>query len=164
MRSAILFGLLGAALQVSGHPVSHNSHASSLRRRAVNLNAFRLKATAEYINSNATLSDASIGLVKRDTYVETATELVKSLVPGAEFRVVGDHYVGTNGVAHVNFKQTVHGLDIDNADINVNVSPVPAKPRRRVPSADRRSRLLPTAPSSPTATTSSRARSPLRAP
>lgn len=84
MRSALLFGLLGAALQVSGHPVSHNSHASSLRRRAVNLNAFRLKATAEYINSNATLSDASVTVLKRDSYVETATNLVKRIVPGAE--------------------------------------------------------------------------------
>lgn len=125
MRSAILFGLLGAALQVNGHPVSHNSHASSLRRRAVNLNAFRLKATAEYINSNAATSDASVASVKllrRDTYVETATELVKRVAPGAEFRVVDDHYVGSNGVAHVHFKQTAHGLDIDNADINVNVA------------------------------------------
>ena len=132
MRSALLFGLLGAALQVSGHPVSHNSHASSLRRRAVNLNAFRPKATAEYINSNATLSDASVKLLKRDTYVETATELVKRIVPGAEFRVADDHYVGTNGVAHVNFKQTAHGLDIDNADINVNVSLLPTNAHRRV--------------------------------
>lgn len=32
-----------------------------------------------------------------------------------------DHYVGTNGIAHFNFKQTVNGVDIDNADFNVNI-------------------------------------------
>ncbi|KAM0661296.1 hypothetical protein ACHAPH_002804 [Verticillium nonalfalfae] len=60
-------------------------------------------------------------LSKRATYVETATELVKATVPGVTFRVVSDHYVGANGIAHVNFKQTAHGIDIDNADFNVNV-------------------------------------------
>lgn len=54
-------------------------------------------------------------------YVDTATQLVQKTVPGATFRVVGDHYVGDNGVAHINFKQTANGLDIDNADFNVNV-------------------------------------------
>jgi extracellular elastinolytic metalloproteinase len=34
---------------------------------------------------------------------------------------VGDHYVGTNGIAHFYFKQTVNDLDIDNADFNVNI-------------------------------------------
>ena len=38
---------------------------------------------------------------KRADYVDTATELVKSKVPGATFRVVDDHYVGANGIAHV---------------------------------------------------------------
>lgn len=61
-------------------------------------------------------------LLKRDSYVDSATAVVQSTVPGVEFRVVDDHYVGTNGVAHVNFKQTVHGLDVDNSDFNVNVS------------------------------------------
>jgi hypothetical protein len=59
---------------------------------------------------------------RRGDYVDTATELVKSVVKGATFRVVGDHYVGSNGIAHVNFKQTANGLDIDNADFNINVS------------------------------------------
>lgn len=60
-------------------------------------------------------------LSKRVTYIETAKALVQKVAPGSEFRVVDDHYVGSNGIAHVNLKQTVHGLDIDNADFNVNV-------------------------------------------
>ena len=34
---------------------------------------------------------------------------------------MGDHYVGTNGIAHYYFKQTANDLDIDNADFNVNI-------------------------------------------
>lgn len=121
MRSSILLGLLGTTLHINAHPVAgHNSYKSNLRRRSVDLNAFRLKSTAEYISSKAT--EESLRIARRDTYVDTATELVKTIAPGAEFRLVNDHYVGDNGIAHVNFKQTAHGLDIDNADVNVNVS------------------------------------------
>ena len=60
--------------------------------------------------------------------MDAATAVVKKVLPNAEFRLVDDHYVGSNGIAHVNFKQTVHGLDIDNADFNVNVRfPVPGR-------------------------------------
>ena len=59
---------------------------------------------------------------KDDDYVSTATKLVKSTFPKSTFRVVDDHYIGTNGIGHVHFKQTAHGLDIDNSDFNVNVS------------------------------------------
>jgi len=47
--------------------------------------------------------------------------LVKATVPGAQFRLVGDNYVGSNGIAHFYFKQTANDLDIDNADFNVNI-------------------------------------------
>lgn len=52
---------------------------------------------------------------------QTATQLVQAIIPSANFRVINDHYIGQNGVAHVNFRQTLHGIDIDNADFNVNV-------------------------------------------
>jgi len=110
------------ASQVLGHP-----HASVVRKdlkgRSVDLNAYRLTTTSEYSNVGKTKeADFSRMLLKRDTYVDSASAVLESTVPGAEFRLVDDHYVGTNGVAHVNFKQTVHGLDVDNADFNVNVS------------------------------------------
>lgn len=53
--------------------------------------------------------------------VSIATDLVKKTIPGAQFRLVNDHYVGSNGIAHFYFKQTANGLDIDNADFNVNI-------------------------------------------
>lgn len=108
--------------QVLGHP-AHLPSSRGLQKRILNLESFRLATTAEYSNStNTANSNIAFALLKRDTYVDTATELVKATFPDAEFRLVSDHYVGTNGIGHVNFRQTVHGLDIDNADFNVNVS------------------------------------------
>lgn len=116
MYASLVAGLLSFAL-VGAHPTADNS----LVARGIDLNAFRLKGTSEYVNASVADSP-SVRLRRREDYLETATELVKSIVNGATFRVVGDHYVGSNGIAHVNFKQTAHDLDIDNADFNVNVS------------------------------------------
>lgn len=120
MRPLVTLGLFAAAATVSAHPASLKA-SPGIRRRTVNLESFRLKATAQYVNSTLTDNEPSLKAIKRADSISTATELVKAKVPNAEFRLVDDHYVGTNGIAHVNFKQTVHGLDIDNADFNVNV-------------------------------------------
>lgn len=42
-------------------------------------------------------------------------------MPNATFRLVDDHYVGANGIAHFYFRQTANDVDIDNADFNVNI-------------------------------------------
>ncbi|RYP21257.1 hypothetical protein DL767_009309 [Monosporascus sp. MG133] len=107
MRSTFLLGLLGASLTV---------HAS------VSKHAFRLKEAPGYTRASEVAANSAFKLLKRGDYVETASELVKSIAPSATFRVVGDHYVGTNGVGHVNFKQTAHDLDIENADFNVHIA------------------------------------------
>ncbi|KAI1183416.1 extracellular elastinolytic metallo proteinase [Nemania serpens] len=120
MRSLVLLGLLGASLPASAHPA--RGEKPGVRRRTVDLNAFRITQSPEYSNQAAT-SNARLLAVKGNNYLETATALVKRVAPHATFRIADDHYVGTNGVAHVNFKQTVHGLDIDNADFNVNIAP-----------------------------------------
>jgi extracellular elastinolytic metalloproteinase len=120
IKSLALASLLAPGVKVLAHPAPHQS--SVIARRGVDVEAFRLPLLSEYVNATETVSDPAMTLSKRDTYVETATELVKTTAPGVTFRLVGDHYVGNNGIAHVNFKQTVHGIDIDNADFNVNVS------------------------------------------
>ncbi|KAI5923451.1 Fungalysin metallopeptidase-domain-containing protein [Camillea tinctor] len=122
MKSLLLLGLLGASLPVEGHPTHTHTYKSSLRRRTVDLNAYRLSHDVEYTNRAATKADSTVSLLKRADYVETATEVVKKVFPDATFRVVDDHYVGNNGIAHVHFKQTAHGIDIDNADFNVNIA------------------------------------------
>jgi extracellular elastinolytic metalloproteinase len=113
MRASLLAYL--ATLAVA-HP-SAPSH--SIVGRGIDLNVFRLKASSKYVNASIA-ETPSPRRNKRGDYVGAATDLVKSIT-GASYRVVEDHYVGSNGVAHVNFKQTANGIDIDNADINVNV-------------------------------------------
>lgn len=122
MRGLLLAaGLFSSAAVVRAHP-THGAAQPGLQRRTVDLNAFRLKSLTTYTNATETEThpDAA-SIVKRADYVAAATELVQTTAPKATFRLVGDHYVGTNGIAHVNFKQTANGLDIDNADFNVNV-------------------------------------------
>lgn len=112
--------------QALAHPKAPSTARGALHRRKIDLNAFRLKTIPEY--SNATVTETSgfaASFHKRADYLDAATDLVQNVVPGAEFRLVDDHYVGTNQIAHAHFKQTVHGLDIDNADFNVNVSKSP---------------------------------------
>lgn len=116
MKSLALLGLLAPAY---AHPAS--GHKSGVARRSIDVEAFRLPQVGSYTNATEAETSPPIVLLKRESYVETATELVKKVAPNAEFRVVGDHYVGSNGIGHVNFKQTAHGLDIDNADFNANV-------------------------------------------
>lgn len=138
MRSFLLASLASLATQ---HVYGHPTHAAkTLSKRAVDLNAFRQVLETEYANATTVQSDPTIAsLNKRADPVDTATELVKATVsqyrihnaririlttgqiPGATFRLVDDHYVGDNGIAHFNFKQTVNDLDIDNADFNVNI-------------------------------------------
>lgn len=106
MHPSLLLGLLGASLPVYG---------------AVSKHEFRLKEASEYTTASKVAANGAFKLLKRGDYVETATELVKSIAPNATFRVAGDHYVGKNGVGHVNFKQTAFDKDIENADFHVHV-------------------------------------------
>lgn len=106
MRFDLALSLVGAAATVN----------------AFDREKFRLKSSTHYTKSSEAAA-ISLKLAKRGgDYVDVATELVKTVAPDAEFRVIDDHYVGTNGIGHVNFRQTAHGVDIDNAIFNVNVS------------------------------------------
>ncbi|KAH7174809.1 Fungalysin metallopeptidase-domain-containing protein [Fusarium flagelliforme] len=117
--SLILIGLTGLA---GAHPQKRSPNASPISKRAIDLEAFKLAPMAEYVSQEKLPEDASAKVVtKRADYTETAQDLVKATFPKAEFRMVKDHYVGSNGIAHVNFKQTVNGVDVDNADFNVNI-------------------------------------------
>jgi extracellular elastinolytic metalloproteinase len=124
MRSVLLASLASlSAISVYGHPTTSWQGKSTLARRAVDLDAYRLKNAATYKNVAEVDADPSINtLAKRASAQDVASDLVEQTVPGATFRLVGDSYVGNNGIAHFYFKQTANGLDIDTADFNVNVS------------------------------------------
>jgi extracellular elastinolytic metalloproteinase len=121
--STALLSLAGIIPQVYAHPAHAGAGTNrGVVRRTVDLDAFRLPLTGDYIDAATVQADPPMNSFQPVSYVEAATQLVKQIAPDAEFRLVRDHYVGDNGVGHVNFKQTAHGLDIDNADFNVNVS------------------------------------------
>jgi extracellular elastinolytic metalloproteinase len=124
MKSLALIGLAGLAAKVQAHPTFHeDTHGTSLSKRAIDLSQYAMPPVSNYSPSSATKDNKAAKTVgKRSSYVETATEFITKEVPGLEFRVVDDHYIGSGGVAHIHFKQTHHGIDIDNADFNVNVS------------------------------------------
>ncbi|KAI0133864.1 fungalysin metallopeptidase [Xylariales sp. AK1849] len=122
MRYSLLAGLIvGAVLSVNAHPAHMNAYKSNLSKRSIDLNVYRTNANSKYSGADATSSNVALKVLKRSDYVETATELVKSIFPDAEFKV-NDAYTGQNGVSHVYFKQQAHGLDIDNSDFNVNIA------------------------------------------
>lgn len=111
-------------LEALAHPLTTGGRRWNLRKRAVDVNRFRLQTKTVYVNSS--VADTGSGLSRRQgaDYVQIATDAVKTVAPNASFRLVDDYYVGKKGVAHVNFRQTANDLDIDNADFNVNVSVV----------------------------------------
>lgn len=152
MRSALLYSLLGASLLANAHPSA--KPGNNVQRRIVDLKSLRVNTNSQYFNHKASKADQSLKLLKRESYVETATELVKRVTPNAEFRLAKDHYIGANCVAHVYFRQTVNGLDVGNANFNVNVS-IPMRnefgPYRLI-----QYRLAPTAASCPMDTRSIR--------
>lgn len=121
MRSALIATLASvAAVGVYAHPHARNS--ASLSRRAIDLDKFRMVVKTEYKNATEVDADPTIPTLRaRATPEEVATELVSAQAPDAEFRLSTDHYTGKNGVSHFYYKQTANGLDIDNADFNVNV-------------------------------------------
>lgn len=119
MKYSMVLGL-GGLVAVNAHPQRRSPNPEpALSKRGVDLSQYTIPGLGSYTKSSDVESSFSIS--SSADYVEAATQLVKEIAPDADFRVVEDHYVGKNGIAHVNFKQTVHGLDIDNADINVNV-------------------------------------------
>nr|Q6WIH6.1 RecName: Full=Extracellular metalloproteinase 5; AltName: Full=Fungalysin MEP5; Flags: Precursor [Trichophyton benhamiae]AAQ21096.1 metalloprotease MEP5 [Trichophyton mentagrophytes] len=120
-----MHGLLLAAaglLSLPLHVIAHPQPSTNLAGRGVDLDAYRMADRSSYMNSDdMKLKQPGIASLSGGNYVDTATEVVKRMMPGMTFRMVDDHYVGESGISHVYFRQTMHGMDIDNSDFNVNI-------------------------------------------
>lgn len=123
MHSLAILGLLAGA---SAHPAASPSDkglSASATHNTIDVSKFHMPQVGHYSSSTETAKQhRALAFVKRGTYVETATELVKKIAPDSQFRLVDDHYIGDNGIGHVHFRQTIHGLDVDNADFKVNIA------------------------------------------
>lgn len=102
---------------VDGHPTRR-----TVKARAIDLSSLRMKSSGSYVSVSST-QKRSLEHGKRATTLETATSFLNKTFPNITFTLSKDGYTGTNGIEHFYFKQTVNNvIDIDNADINVNVS------------------------------------------
>ena len=81
-------------------------------------------ASAKYV-SNVVIEEQGLRPRALGAANDIASALVKQAFPAAEFRLLSS-YASSNGIEHVVFKQTVHGIDIDTADFNVNVCDYPS--------------------------------------
>ena len=94
-----------------------------MARHSVDLSPYRLPSRAEYVNAAEIAKQAPLlSFSMFESYLQMSKQVVQMISPNATFRLINDHYVGDNGVSHVNFRQTIDGIDVDNADFNVNVS------------------------------------------
>ncbi|KAF4986884.1 hypothetical protein FDECE_15706 [Fusarium decemcellulare] len=119
----LVLGLTGLVAHTDAHPAKRQPNTSPLSKRGVDLEAFRLPELSKYVPQEEVVEEGSVKQVsKRASSIETAKELVKSVHPKAEFRLVDDHYTGSNGITHIRFKQTINDIDVDNADFNVNIA------------------------------------------
>ena len=121
MRSFLLASLVSlSAVRVHSHP-AHSSRG--LTQRAIDLDAFRPKALSSYKNATQVVADPNIHSIGRRADPEqVAHDLVAQSVPGATFRLRNDNYVGTNGISHFYYVQTLNGIDLEGSSFNVNVS------------------------------------------
>lgn len=120
MRGILLGSLALAIPYVAAHPYKAQG-SSSLTKRAVDLDSFRMKINSAYTET-AAVDEETKSLSRRDPSPENvATNLVKKTSPGAKFRLV-ESYTGDNGISHFYFRQTFNDLDVAFGDFNVNVS------------------------------------------
>ncbi|OAR04526.1 hypothetical protein LLEC1_02496 [Akanthomyces lecanii] len=93
-----------------------------LCNRGIDVHKYAMPDLAHYSpNYSKDKSKRQSDLPRSATPVDAALVFVEKTVPSVEFRLAQDHYTSTSGVTHVNFKQTFHGIDIDNADFKVNI-------------------------------------------
>lgn len=122
MKYQLALGLSGlVAVNAHALPRREPNSNNELSKRGIDISKFLMPDVGSYTKTSG-LKDGEMSISSSSDYLQAAKDLVKEKFPDLEFRTVDDHYVGKNGIAHVNFKQTVHGIDIDNADFNVNVS------------------------------------------
>ncbi|KAG7115848.1 extracellular metalloproteinase 3 like [Verticillium longisporum] len=121
----LLSTLLSLAGLAAAHPARGPASSPQWKNRAAALSNYRFGAASNYTSFDVSPAKGSQRIRReRDDavdYVDIATRTLRDAVPGAAFRVIDDAYVGTNGVAHVHFQQTIGGVDVDDASFNVNI-------------------------------------------
>lgn len=126
MKSLALLSLGGLVANINAHPTTHNTRdLDGGSSGGVDLSAFPMPEFASsYINADD-IHDHKLAILARGSssnFVQAASDFVKKSSPGLEFRVMDDHHIGSTGIAYINMKQTIHGIDVDNGDFKVNIN------------------------------------------
>lgn len=138
MLRASLFGLSMASMAsvATAHPAgAAHIHPVDMKpsprvaRRAALLNSYRLNTASSFTILDVPLKgrdmDESARLSGENDvhlYVLAATSKLQETAANATYRLIDDHFLGSNGVGHVRFQQVLDGIDVDTAYFNVNVS------------------------------------------
>jgi extracellular elastinolytic metalloproteinase len=101
-------------------PARSSSSSSGLVHRNSAIERYRPLPSGEYVGHKNIQSRAETTAVTGD-YLKTALSFAKKQAPKSEFRVAS-HRTGSAGVSHVYLKQTHNGIDIMNADMNINIA------------------------------------------
>lgn len=127
MRTSTVAALSGLILGSLAHPHHDlsasgvDAHPLSKRQAADALERFRPQQRAVYVAEDGETANSTNVRRQSGSAIEAAENHVRSIHPEATFRRADDTHTGANGITHVYFKQTLNGLDIDDADFNVNV-------------------------------------------
>lgn len=117
----IIYLVLSLALQkcATAHP-----GIPRIDSQIPHFDSYLLHSNSTYINAANNAGFQAFGgpELEGTSHKKIALKVAQATVPSGAFRALNDYYVGNNGVAHVHFKQTILGIDIDNTHVNVNVS------------------------------------------
>ncbi|KAK2616393.1 hypothetical protein QQS21_000634 [Conoideocrella luteorostrata] len=116
-------------LVILGSVVPQAHSVAKPRQHGVNLHQYRPRTSSTYTPSHEVRHDMlpttkgfkASAAKGESAYIDIATRTVRLSAPDSQFRLIDDHYVDTDGIAHVHFTQTLHGIDIDNTNFKVNV-------------------------------------------
>lgn len=118
-----IIAIAAAVTTVAAHPRPLPQQGGRNGGISRSIDDFQPVGFAEYVNNEESpvSTFAAEGRFNGD-YEAAAEAFVAERFPGITLRKADSSYQGTNGIGHVYFRQQINGVDLDNADVNVNVS------------------------------------------
>ncbi|PSK46005.1 cytokinesis protein 3 [Elsinoe australis] len=118
-----IIAIAAAVTSVAAHPRPLPQQGGRNGGISRSIDDFQPVGFAEYVNNEESpvSTFAAEGRFNGD-YEAAAEAFVAERFPGITLRKADASYQGTNGIGHVYFRQQINGVDLDNADVNVNIA------------------------------------------
>ncbi|KAF4549268.1 Fungalysin metallopeptidase (M36)-like protein [Elsinoe fawcettii] len=114
-----IIAIAAAVSSVAAHPRPQVEGRPGRISRSID--DFQPQGFTQYVNKDEVPADLVGGRFSGD-YEAAAEAFVAQQFPGVTLRKADSSYQGSNGIGHVFFRQQINGVDLDNADVNVNVA------------------------------------------